>query len=90
MYSLKGLYLTVLEPITYKQTERAIYIGDLIFILYYLAFVSLVIPLVIFQETNKISELGKHYGSKTADKEAGKKFVQHTVYHKKLRKLNLI
>ena len=28
MYSLKGLYLTVLEPITYKQTERALYIGD--------------------------------------------------------------
>ena len=28
MYSLEGLYLTVLEPITYKQTERAIYIGD--------------------------------------------------------------
>ena len=28
MYSLQGLYLTVLEPITYKQTERALYIGD--------------------------------------------------------------
>ena len=28
MYSLEGLYLTVLEPITYKQTERALYIGD--------------------------------------------------------------
>ena len=28
MYSLQGLYLTVLEPITYKQTEWALYIGD--------------------------------------------------------------
>ena len=28
MYSLEGLYLAVLRPITYKQTERAIYIGD--------------------------------------------------------------
>ena len=28
MYSFEGLYLTVLESITYKQTERALYIGD--------------------------------------------------------------
>ena len=28
MYSLEGLYLTDLEPITYKQTQQALFIGD--------------------------------------------------------------